>query len=77
LTRSCGTGTTSIHFFCLNYIFQIFQAANADPFVKVRGLIEDMIAKLMQQAAEEADGKAFCDEQISSTKKKQEKVNFS
>ena len=34
----------------------------ADHFVKVRGLINDMIARLEAQASEEADQKAFCDE---------------
>jgi len=38
--------------------------AAADPFGKVRGMIEDMIAKLMQEAAEGADKKASCDKDI-------------
>merc|ERR1719265_1712591 len=45
--------------------------ASADPFVKVRGMIEDMIAKLLQEAAEEADQKAFCDEEIGKSKASQ------
>merc|ERR1719240_1248825 len=45
--------------------------ASADPFVKVRGMIEDMIAKLLQEAAEEATQKAFCDEEIGKSKKSQ------
>merc|ERR1711862_480135 len=32
--------------------------AASDPFGKVRGMVEDMIAKLQQQAAEEATQKA-------------------
>jgi hypothetical protein len=48
--------------------------ASADPFVKVRSMIEDMIAKLLQEAAEEATQKAFCDEEIGkSTKSQSEK----
>jgi chromosome segregation ATPase len=39
--------------------------AAADPFAKVRGMIEDMIKKLMQEAAEEAEKKALCDKDIS------------
>merc|ERR1719408_1142863 len=46
--------------------------AAADPFAKVRGLIEDMVTKLLNQANEEASHKAFCDEELSSSKKSQE-----
>merc|ERR1719375_1423063 len=45
--------------------------ASADPFVKVRSMIEDMIEKLLQEAAEEASQKAFCDEEIGKSKKSQ------
>jgi len=45
--------------------------ASADPFVKVRSMVEDMIAKLLREAAEEADQKAFCDEEIGKSKKSQ------
>merc|ERR1719161_290636 len=38
--------------------------AASDPFGKVRSMIEDMIAKLLQEAAEEATQKAFCDKEI-------------
>merc|ERR1719191_94078 len=38
--------------------------AAEDPFGKIRGMVEDMIAKLMQEAAEEATQKAFCDKEI-------------
>merc|ERR1719498_1442424 len=38
--------------------------AAEDPFGKIRGMVEDMIAKLMQEAAEEATQKAFCDTEI-------------
>ena len=37
----------------------------------MRGLIEDMIAKLTKEAAEEADQKSFCDEETSESKSKQ------
>merc|ERR1719324_1086149 len=43
--------------------------AASDPFVKIRGMIEDMIAKLHQEAAEEATQKAFCDKEIGESKK--------
>jgi len=46
-----------------------------DPFAKIRGLIEDMITKLLNEASEEADQKAFCDEELAkSTKTKEEKM---
>merc|ERR1719487_2223237 len=48
--------------------------AASDPFGKIRGMIEDMIAKLLQEAAEEATQKAFCDKEIGeSTASKEEK----
>merc|ERR1719440_1316690 len=43
---------------------QMAAMARSDPFVKIRGLIEDMIAKLLKEAQEEAIQKAFCDEEI-------------
>jgi len=42
--------------------------AAADPFGKIRGMVEDMIAKLLQEAAEEATQKAFCDKEIGESK---------
>jgi hypothetical protein len=50
-------------------LMQLAGAARSDPFVKVRGLIESMIAKLLKEAAEEANMKAFCDTEIGKTKK--------
>merc|ERR1719203_592193 len=38
-----------------------------DPFVKIKGLIQDMIAKLEGEAGAEATEKAYCDEQIAKT----------
>jgi len=38
-----------------------------DPFGKVKGLISDMILKLEKGMTEEADEKAYCDEQMSKT----------
>jgi len=51
--------------------FAKYGAANGeDPFAKVKGLIEDMIAKLERQAHEEAEEKAYCDEQMANTEAK-------
>merc|ERR1719388_436979 len=46
-------------------------AASSDPFEKVRGLIEEMISKLVNEANEEATQKAFCDEEMGKSKKAQ------
>merc|ERR1719213_1598200 len=50
---------------------QLASMAQSDPFVKIRGLIEDMIAKLLKEAQEEATQKAFCDEEMGKSKKSQ------
>merc|ERR550537_651250 len=52
-------------------LLELSMSAQSDPFGKVRGLIESMIAKLTKEAAEEADLKSFCDEETAESKKKQ------
>merc|ERR1719321_2416937 len=51
------------------------QASGDDPFAKVKGLIEEMIAKLMKEAEAEASHKAYCDEEMSKTKAKKDELN--
>merc|ERR1719172_63300 len=51
---------------------QLASMATSDPFVKIRGLIEDMIAKLLKEAEEEATQKAFCDAEMGKSKTSQE-----
>merc|ERR1719158_195519 len=51
---------------------QLANMATSDPFVKIRGLIEDMIAKLLKEAEEEATQKAFCDAEMGKSKKTQD-----
>merc|ERR1719487_1470732 len=54
---------------------QLASQARSDPFGKIRGLIEEMIAKLTAEAAEEADQKSFCDEEMSESKAKQADIS--
>jgi len=56
-------------------LVQIASRARSDPFGKIRGLIEDMIAKLTKEAAEEADQKSFCDEELSESNAKKADLN--
>merc|ERR1719316_274852 len=51
---------------------QLASMATSDPFVKIRGLIEDMIAKLLKEAEEEATQKAFCDSEMGKSKTSQD-----
>jgi len=46
-----------------------------DPFAKVKGLITEMIDRLMKEAAEEASFKAYCDEEMAKTKQKKDELN--
>merc|ERR1719504_528551 len=49
--------------------------AGSDPFVQIRGLIEEMVAKLLKEAQEDATHEAFCQEEMGkSTKSKDEKT---
>merc|ERR1719217_2011553 len=49
-------------------------AAGEDPFAKVKGLINDMIAQLLKEAEEEAGHKAYCDKEMTETKAKKEEL---
>merc|ERR1719453_1691264 len=56
-------------------LMEVAGSAAMDPFVKIRGLIEEMISKLLKEAQEEATQKAFCDEEMGkSNKAKKEKT---
>jgi len=44
--------------------------AGADVFAKIKGLVSDMIAKLEKEAQEDAEEKAYCDEEMKKTEAK-------
>merc|ERR1719183_248880 len=59
----------------LSLLAQRIQSAamlGEDPFAKIKGLIQEMIEKLEEEAAKEAAHKAFCDKEMSETKAKKE-----
>merc|ERR1719191_110754 len=56
-----------------SYVFaQMASMASADPFEKIKGLINDMIEKLLKEAQADATHEAFCKEEMGKTKKSQE-----
>merc|ERR1719453_1058778 len=58
----------------LKAVIQYGANGGDDPFAKVKGLITDMIAKLMKEAEAEASEKAYCDEEMAKTKAKKEEL---
>lgn len=67
------------HSAALNQLAQRMSSAakfDADPFAKVKSLISDMIAKLEDEAEEDATKKAYCDKELAeSDKKKTDKTD--
>lgn len=50
------------------YLAVVAEHMAADPFVKVKKMIKDLIVKLMEEANAEADGKAYCDTELGTNK---------
>merc|ERR1719261_219490 len=48
---------------------QVGSHIQADPFGKVKGMIQEMVEKLLEEQAEEAEHKAWCDAELTKTKK--------
>jgi hypothetical protein len=46
----------------------VAQKATTDPFAKVKKMIKDLLTKLMEESAGEADHKAFCDAELATNK---------
>merc|ERR1719224_170308 len=46
------------------------RSGTSDPFAKVKGLISDMIEKLLKEAQADATEKAFCDKEMAETEAK-------
>lgn len=51
---------------------QLVSMAGSDPFEKIKGLITEMIDKLVKEAQEAATHEAFCQEEMGKTKKAQD-----
>jgi len=59
----------------MNAAARMGSAAGEDPFAKVKGLINEMIASLEKEAEEEAGHKAYCDKEMTSTKEKKAELS--
>jgi len=53
------------------------QAEGADPFAKVKAMIEAMITRLLKEANEEAEQKGFCDKELNTNKITRDKLTTS
>jgi len=53
-------------------VVRLGATSGQDPYVKVKGLISGMIAKLEGEASEDASQKAYCDKEMSETAEKKE-----
>jgi len=49
--------------------------AAADPFKKVKKMIENLITKLIEEATQEAEAKGFCDKELGTNKITRDKLN--
>merc|ERR1719327_2619958 len=59
----------------MNAAARMGSAAGEDPFEKVKGLISEMIERLLKEAQEDAAHKGYCDKEMSETKAKKEELS--
>merc|ERR1719359_2826912 len=59
----------------INAAIRYGASSGEDPFAKVKGLIVEMIDKLMKEAEAEASFKAYCDEEMAKTEQKKNELN--
>merc|ERR1719510_1506232 len=57
-------------------VLRLGTLGGADPFVKVKSLIADLISKLEKEAGAEASEKAYCDEQLAKTEAKKAELEY-
>jgi len=53
-----------------------YSSGSADPFGKIKGLIQDMITKLENESSSEATEKAYCDEEMAKTASKKGELEY-
>merc|ERR1719305_1973111 len=58
----------------MNAAARMGTAAGEDPFAKVKGLISEMIERLLKEAEADAAHKGYCDKEMSETKAKKEEL---
>ena len=59
----------------MSVVMQYGGANQNDAFAKIKGLVNDMIAKLEKEAEEDAAEKAYCEEEMAKTEAKKQELD--